>query len=79
VKKLVDRMGEYDYLFPNHFMLNIENNLMQNVRETCDKILANPDGYDYQAEYPLNGNPHNVRCYKYIPGFSVIGYMYTKS
>lgn len=79
VKRLVSRMGEYDYIFPNHFMLNLENNLMPRILETCDAILANPAGYDYQAEYPLRGNPHNVRCYKYIPGFSVIGYMYQKA
>ncbi len=28
VKRLVNRMGEYDHIFPQHFMNNIENNLM---------------------------------------------------
>lgn len=80
VKRLVDRMDEYDYIFPCHFMNNIENNLMPNVLEACDAILANPDGYDYKKETWAKGATEpTVRYFKFIKGFSVIGYGYKKA
>ena len=49
MKRLVDRMDEDDYIFPNHFMTNIENSLMLNVLVACDAVLANPEHYDYKG------------------------------
>lgn len=79
VKRLVDRMDEYDYIFPNHFMSNIENNLMPNLLEALDSVLANPEGYDYKIEAwgKSLGGP-NVRYCKFIKGFSIIAYGYQK-
>jgi glyoxylase-like metal-dependent hydrolase (beta-lactamase superfamily II) len=80
VKRLVDRMEEYDYIFPNHFMTNIENNLMPNVLEACDAILANPEDCDYKVEkWNKGGTESTVRYYKFIRGFSVIAYGYRKA
>jgi glyoxylase-like metal-dependent hydrolase (beta-lactamase superfamily II) len=77
VRRLVDRMGEYDYIFPQHFMNNIESNLMPNVLETLDAILANPKNYDYKkTTYGKDRNQKNERYFKFIKGFSVIGYTY---
>lgn len=81
VKRLVDRMDEYDYIFPMHFMNNIENNLMPNILEACDAILANPEDYDYKIEkYGKDrfAGP-SARYFKFIKGFSVIGYGYRKA
>ncbi|MCK7536436.1 MAG: hypothetical protein MZV63_38400 [Marinilabiliales bacterium] len=50
VQRLVNRMGEYDYIFPQHFMNDIENNLMPKILEACDAILANPEKPDYTIE-----------------------------
>lgn len=80
VKRLVDRLEEYDYIFPQHFMNNIENNLMPNILEACDAILANPGNYDYKIERwgkDRNSGPA-TRYYKYVKGFSVIAYGYKK-
>ena len=77
VKLLVDRMDEYDYIFPSHLMLNIENNLMPNILSALDEILADPGACDYKIEtwskFPGPGQK-NTRYFKYIKGFSVIGY-----
>ncbi|MGA2117327.1 MAG: MBL fold metallo-hydrolase [Bryobacteraceae bacterium] len=80
VKTLVDRMDDYDYIFPNHFITNIENNLMPNILEACDAVLADPDRYDYKLESPgRNGGPPSLRYYKFINGFSVLAYSYQKA
>jgi glyoxylase-like metal-dependent hydrolase (beta-lactamase superfamily II) len=77
VKRMVDRIDEYDYIFPQHFINNIENNLMPNVLETLDEILANPKNYDYKTEtWGKDRNVKNERFFKFIRGFSVIAYNY---
>jgi glyoxylase-like metal-dependent hydrolase (beta-lactamase superfamily II) len=80
VKRLVDRMDEYDYIFPQHFMNNIENNLMPNILEACDAILANPEDYDYKIETWGKDRTAevSVRYFKFIKGFSVLAYGYKK-
>jgi hypothetical protein len=80
VKRLVDRMDEYDYIFPNHFMTNLENNLMPNVLEACDAVLANPEHYDYKVEkWDKYGGGSSAQYYKFIKGFSVLAYGYQKA
>jgi glyoxylase-like metal-dependent hydrolase (beta-lactamase superfamily II) len=77
VKRLVDRIDEYDYIFPQHFMNNIENSLMPNVLLTLDEILATPKNYNYKVEtWDKDRNVKNERFYKFIRGFSVITYTY---
>lgn len=72
---LVDRLDEYDYIFPQHFMINLESHLMVDILETLDSILADPDGYDYKKEtYGKARDTVNVRYFKYVRGFSVIAY-----
>ena len=81
VKRLVDRMDEYDYIFPHHFMNDIENNLMPNVLEALDAILANPEDYDYKVEKwgKDRAAKPSVKYFKFIKGFSVISYGYNKA
>ena len=78
VKCLVDRIDEYDYIFPQHFMLNLENNLMPKVLKALDEIIADPEHPDYKTvKYGKDRDTCMVRYFKYIEGFSVIGYNYT--
>jgi glyoxylase-like metal-dependent hydrolase (beta-lactamase superfamily II) len=80
VKRLVDRMGEYDYIFPNHFMTNLENSLMVDILDTCDSVLANPEACDFKVEkWNKGGTESTVRYYKFIRGFSVLAYGYKKA
>ena len=71
VKLLVDRMDEYDYIFPQHFMLNLENNLMPNILEALDDILADPANCDYKIEsWGKDRTVKNERFFKFVKGFS---------
>jgi len=42
LSKLVARLDEFDYLFPGHFMVNLENNVLVAIVQTLDRILAKP-------------------------------------
>ena len=73
--KLCLRLDEFDYIFPGHFMVNLENSLMCDILATLDRILDDPEACDYRLEEASgNGGPKKVRMFKFIPGFSVIAY-----
>ena len=73
--KLVARLDEFDYIFPGHFMVNLENHLLVNFLETLNEAISNPDSYDYKVEH-INGSngTKNERMHKFIKGFSTIAY-----
>ncbi len=69
VKRLVDRMDEYDHIFPQHFMNNIENNLMPRSWSACDAILANPEKSDYTIEtWGKNASEPTVKVFQVYKG-----------
>lgn len=73
--KVVARMDEFDYVFPSHFMVNVESGVLQSELEACDEILKNPENYDYRAmSLSPKGDAATERFYKYIKGFSVLAY-----
>ncbi|MDO4333408.1 MAG: MBL fold metallo-hydrolase [Eubacteriales bacterium] len=73
--RVVDRMDEIDYVFPSHFMVNVESGVLIEELKACDEILKDPDRYDYRAVSvsPKGGEP-SERFFKYIRGFSVLAY-----
>jgi glyoxylase-like metal-dependent hydrolase (beta-lactamase superfamily II) len=80
LKRLIDRMDEFDHVYPGHFMVDVENGVLPNELETIDEILANPEGYDYKIEaWGKTGSDPAVRYAKHIRGFSVVFYGYKKS
>lgn len=73
--KLVERIDEYDYIFPGHFMVNLENYLMVSLLETVNAVIADPGCYDYKITHISGGGgPGRVRMHKFIRGFSTIAY-----
>ncbi len=75
LKKLVRRLDEFDYIFPGHFMVNLENSLLVDVLDTLNAIISDPAGYDYKEEHEMgNGSPKTVRMYKFVKGFGTIAY-----
>jgi glyoxylase-like metal-dependent hydrolase (beta-lactamase superfamily II) len=75
VKYLVERLDEYDYIFPQHFMTNLESHLMLDVLDTLNAIVEDPERFDYQkVTYGKMRDSKRVRYFKFIKGFSVIGY-----
>lgn len=73
--KVVARLDEIDYVFPSHFIVNVESGVLESELEACDEILKDPDCYDYKAFSisPKGGAP-TERYFKYIKGFSVLAY-----
>lgn len=73
---LVDRLDEYDYVFPSHFMVNLESRVMLDMLETCRAILKDPEDYDFieRRESP-KGDAVRFRKHKMVRGFSSIAYM----
>lgn len=76
VKRLNARIDEYDYIFPMHFMVNLENRLIPAVLEALDYVLADPEhNYDYElTQVSANGGAKRTRKFKYIKGFSTLAY-----
>ncbi|PNV61503.1 hypothetical protein C0033_13040 [Clostridium sp. chh4-2] len=75
LEKLCERLDEFDYIYPGHFIVKLENHLMVDILNTLNAILENPQDYDYkQEEVSGNGGAKKVRMFKYIPGFSTIAY-----
>jgi glyoxylase-like metal-dependent hydrolase (beta-lactamase superfamily II) len=73
--KLCMRIDEFDYIFPGHFIVNLENSLMMDILNTLNEILEDPDSYDYISEdVSGNGGEKSIRKFKHIRGFSAIAY-----
>jgi glyoxylase-like metal-dependent hydrolase (beta-lactamase superfamily II) len=73
--RLVARIDEFDYIFPMHFMVNLENHLLVNILETLNEAISDPDSYDYKIMHISgSGGPGRERMYKFIKGFSTIAY-----
>ena len=73
--KLCRRLDEFDYIFPGHFVVNLENNLLLNILEALNQIIADPDCYDYKVEHAGGqGGEKRVRMHKFVKGFGTIAY-----
>lgn len=76
IGKLCERIDAFDWIFPMHFMVDLDSYLLLDIRDTVAKILADPEhAYDYQQVHKNpNGAPDRVRLFKYVPGFTTIAY-----
>lgn len=70
---LCKRLDEFDYIFPGHFMVNLENHLLLNILDTLNAIIADPDCYDYAEEHH-GPNGKSVRYHKQVRGFGTLAY-----
>lgn len=73
--KLVNRFAEFDYVYPSHFIVDLENSVLAAELDACNAILEHPENYDdcYATASPTGGPPRE-RKYKNIRGFSTIAY-----
>lgn len=73
---IVARMDEFDYVFPSHFVTNLESRVLLDMLDTCRAILQNPEDYDFieRRESP-KGDAVRLRKHKMVRGFSSIAYM----
>ncbi len=69
LEKLVKRTDEFDTLFPGHFIVDIDKSVVQNLLETCNAVIANPDSYDYLYTYK-----NRTSKQKFVKGLGTLGY-----
>lgn len=74
LERLIQRIDEIDYLFPGHFMVNLESNLLLDVLDTLNAIVANPKDYDYVVEHVNSQGAVTRRMHKYVKGFGTVAY-----
>lgn len=80
LKRLIDRGDEFDYVYPSHFMVDVEKTVLPNMLATIDDILADPENFDWRTESYAKGGALVVgRHARHIPGFSVVFYGYKKA
>jgi len=70
MEKLAARTDEFDYIFPGHFIFNLENTVVRSFLDTANAILANPEGYD-SCEMDAKGNKLFL---KHVKGMGTIAY-----
>lgn len=67
--KLAARIGEFDGIFPGHFIVDIDSSAILDMVDTLNAIVADPEHYDY-LEYGSRG----VTYCKTVKGMGCIGY-----
>ena len=72
-QKLAERLDEYDYVYPSHFVINLENTIVTDTLETAEAILKDPDDYDLKFSRGDSEHFSNVMK-KYINGYSSLNY-----
>lgn len=74
LKKLCERLDEFDFIYPGHFMVALESTLMLDILDTLEKIMEDPEDYNYCKEIINRRGERQKNYYKYVPGFTVIKY-----
>jgi glyoxylase-like metal-dependent hydrolase (beta-lactamase superfamily II) len=80
LKRLVDRSSEFDYVYPAHFMVDVERTVLNSQLDCVDAILADPEKYDWwDNAWAKGATQPSGRYAKHIHGFSVVYYGYNKA
>jgi glyoxylase-like metal-dependent hydrolase (beta-lactamase superfamily II) len=73
--QLENRLDEFDYIFPSHFMNDLPNTLINQILQACNLILENPESYDFSKTHASpNGGPPVTRLFKSIYGFGELSF-----
>lgn len=68
--KLAARTLEFDYIFPGHFIFNLENTVVQSFLDAANAILEDPENYDI-CEPDDKGS---ITYQKFVRGMGTIAY-----
>ena len=75
MEKLCRRLDEFDYIFPGHFIVNLENSLLLDILEALDAIVEDPQCFDFTQMSPSpTGGPARQSWHKFVKGFGTISY-----
>jgi glyoxylase-like metal-dependent hydrolase (beta-lactamase superfamily II) len=69
--RLASRLGEFDYVFPGHFVFDLENYVILDLVEAASAIVADPQDYDY-ADTASSGAV--TRYHKFVKGLGTLAY-----
>ncbi len=79
LKRLVDRGADFDWVYPSHFMIDVDKSALTNEMEAIDAILKDPNDYDFwDASWGKSATAPAGRYMKHINQFSVVYYGYNK-
>ena len=70
MKRLVDRIDEFDGIFPGHFMVDVDSRVVCDMYEALDEIVKDPEHCDYKEISETAGE----KKFKFVKGFGVICY-----
>lgn len=71
--KLAKRTDEFDEIYPGHFIFGLESFVVEDLVDTANAILADPDGYQFQEE-AITTRGTILRMHRHVPGLGTIGY-----
>jgi glyoxylase-like metal-dependent hydrolase (beta-lactamase superfamily II) len=69
LEKLAKRAGEFDSLFPGHFIVDIGSTVVQNLLDACNSVIKDPDNFDFL--YTVKGKSSKQ---KFVKGLGTLGY-----
>lgn len=73
--KVCARMDEFDYIYCSHFMVDVENHVLNNIVDAINEVLEDPNNYTYRVvRYGKDGKPH-YSYYKHVIGWSTFNYV----
>ncbi len=74
---IVERMDEYDSVFPAHYMIDLKPDVMNRLLTTVDAVLSNPTACDFkEVTWGNSRDIPNITCYKRIEDLGVVSYRY---
>ncbi|MGM9522268.1 MAG: MBL fold metallo-hydrolase [Oscillospiraceae bacterium] len=70
IEKLIPRLGEFDSLFPGHFIVDIGTEGVTSMLEACNRALENPNGEDFDC---VMSKGRIIKA-NYVEGLGILGY-----
>lgn len=70
LEKLARRTGEFDSLFPGHFIVDIKSEVVPNMLEVCRQVVSDPAACDF-AEPDKNGD---LVMQRFVRGLGTLAY-----
>lgn len=71
--KLANRLDDFDYIFPGHFIFELENYVIEDLVAATASILQDPENYQ-SAEHIESERGAFTRMYRHVPGLGTICY-----
>lgn len=69
LQSLAARTGEFDSLFPGHFIVDIGSSVVGNMLEACSAVIQNPGCCDYQVM-----RKGRMSRFKFVKGLGALSY-----